>query len=74
MQMRGVRTDSTRLATPTTRRARAYGAANCVFALPELWDIIAEHSGLVGAWRLTGVCRASRVAPFHAGLFIPNWT
>jgi hypothetical protein len=34
--------------------------ANCVFALPELWGIIAEKSGLVGAWRLTGVCRASR--------------
>jgi hypothetical protein len=27
---------------------------------PELWGLIAEHSGLVGAWRLTGVCRASR--------------
>jgi hypothetical protein len=32
-----------------------------VFDLPELWALIAEHSGLVGAWRLTGVCRASRV-------------
>ena len=31
-----------------------------VFALPELWGIIAEHSGFVGAWRLTGVCVASR--------------
>jgi hypothetical protein len=31
-----------------------------VFALPELWGIVAEHSGVVGAWRLTGVCRASR--------------
>jgi hypothetical protein len=48
---------------PTTRRAsraRADWAANCVFALPELWAVVAEHSGLVGAWRLTGVCRASR--------------
>jgi hypothetical protein len=26
----------------------------------ELWGIIAEHSGFVGAWRLTGVCVASR--------------
>jgi hypothetical protein len=26
----------------------------------ELWAIVAKHSGLVGAWRLTGVCRASR--------------
>jgi hypothetical protein len=30
-----------------------------VLARPEMWAIIAEHSGLVGAWRLTGVCRAS---------------
>ena len=35
-------------------------AASRVFARPELWAIIAEHSGFVGAWRLTGVCRASR--------------
>ena len=31
-----------------------------VLARPELWGIIAEHSGVVGAWGLTGVCRASR--------------
>jgi hypothetical protein len=31
-----------------------------VLALPELWVIVAEHSGVVGAWRLMGVCRASR--------------
>jgi hypothetical protein len=36
-------------------------AASCVTALPEFWNLVAEHSGLVGAWRLTGVCRASRV-------------
>jgi hypothetical protein len=35
-------------------------AASRVFARPELWALIAEHSGFVGAWRLTGVCRASR--------------
>jgi hypothetical protein len=29
---------------PTTRAA-ANGIATCVFALPELWAIIAEHSG-----------------------------
>jgi hypothetical protein len=36
-------------------------AASRVVALPEFWTLVAEHSGLVGAWRLTGVCRASRV-------------
>jgi hypothetical protein len=39
-------------------------AARPVTAAPELprelWGVIAEHSGFVGAWRLTGVCRASR--------------
>jgi hypothetical protein len=30
-------------------------------ALPEIWTLVAEHSGgLVGAWRLTGVCKAAR--------------
>ena len=28
--------------------------------LPEFWFFVAEHSGFVGAWRLTGVSRASR--------------
>jgi hypothetical protein len=29
-------------------------------SLPEVWALVAASSGLVGAWRLTGVCRASR--------------
>jgi hypothetical protein len=29
-------------------------------ALPEIWTLVAEHSGVVGAWRLTGVCVAAR--------------
>jgi hypothetical protein len=45
---------------PTTRRARAEWATSHVFALPEMWAIVAEHSGVVGAWRLTGVCKAAR--------------
>jgi hypothetical protein len=40
--------------------AHAGSAAACVLALCELWAIIAAHSGIVGAWRLTGVCRAAR--------------
>jgi hypothetical protein len=31
-----------------------------VLALIEIWALVAQHSGFVGAWRLTGVCRASR--------------
>jgi hypothetical protein len=45
---------------PTTRRARLNAAASYVFALPELWGIIAEHSGVAGAWRLMRVCKAAR--------------
>jgi hypothetical protein len=44
---------------PTTR-ASAKWATSRVVALPEFWTLVAERSGLVGAWRLTGVCRASR--------------
>jgi hypothetical protein len=45
---------------PTTRRANAFRAISDVLALPEMWAIVAEHSGVVGAWRLTGVCRDAR--------------
>jgi hypothetical protein len=30
-------------------------------ALPEVWALVAEHSGLVGAWRLMRVCKAARL-------------
>jgi hypothetical protein len=43
-----------------TRKRRIHWAASRVLARPELWALIAEHSGLVGAWRLTGVCKAAR--------------
>jgi hypothetical protein len=42
-------------------RASAKWAVSRATALPEFWALVSEHSGLVGAWRLTGVCRASRV-------------
>ena len=45
-------------------RPAAGAATNCaarqVAILIEIWCIIAEHSGFVGAWRLTGVCKAAR--------------
>jgi len=31
-----------------------------VLALVEIWVLVAQHSGFVGAWRLTAVCRTSR--------------
>jgi hypothetical protein len=31
-----------------------------VLALVEIWALVAQHSGFVGGWRLTAVCRASR--------------
>jgi hypothetical protein len=45
---------------PTTRASSRW-ATSRVTALPEFWNLVAEHSGLVGAWRQTGVCRASRI-------------
>jgi hypothetical protein len=30
-----------------------------MLALVEIWTLVAEHSGFVGAWRLMGVCKAS---------------
>ena len=46
----------------TTRRSGVddEGDDNGIFAPVDLWIIIAEKSGFVGAWRLMGVCRASR--------------
>jgi hypothetical protein len=35
-------------------------AVSRVAALPEFWALVAEHSGVVGAWRLTGLCTAAR--------------
>jgi hypothetical protein len=46
------------LSTPGS--ARSGSAASRVLALCELWFIIAAHSGVAGAWRLVGVCRAAR--------------
>jgi hypothetical protein len=43
-----------------TRSAPADWATDRVTALPDIWALVAEHSGFVGAWRLTGVCTAAR--------------
>jgi hypothetical protein len=44
---------------PTTRSTAKWAAIHRVVALSEFWALVAEHSGFVGAWRLTGVCKAS---------------
>jgi len=46
------------MAGPTTR-ARANWAVNRATSLPEVWAIVAEHLGLVGAWRRMLVRRAA---------------
>jgi hypothetical protein len=35
-------------------------AVDCAVPLPEFWALVAARSGLVGAWRLAGVCRMAR--------------
>jgi hypothetical protein len=35
-------------------------AVQHVLALVEIWALVAQHSGFVGAWRLLAVCRAAR--------------
>jgi hypothetical protein len=56
----GARTRSSTKRPSSIPSARAESAAARVLALCELWVIIAAHSGVVGAWRLAGVCRAAR--------------
>jgi hypothetical protein len=36
-------------------------AVDRAVSLPEVWALVAAFRGLVGAWRLLGVCRAARV-------------
>jgi hypothetical protein len=45
---------------PTDRSDTNTWAIHNVLALIEIWALVAQHSGFVGAWRLTGVCRVSR--------------
>ena len=52
--------DHTTMAHPPTTRARAHWHVDRATSLPEIWACIAVYAGLVGAWRLMGVCRAAR--------------
>jgi hypothetical protein len=44
---------------PTTRAGTQWAVDHAV-SLLEVWALVAAFSGLVGAWRLLGVCRAAR--------------
>jgi hypothetical protein len=44
---------------PTTRAGINWAVDRAV-SLSEVWALVAAFSGLVGAWRLVGVCRAAR--------------
>jgi len=57
----GTRDSSSTMPLSAPPSAHAGSAAACVLALCEIWVIIAAHSGVVGAWRLVGVCRAARL-------------
>jgi hypothetical protein len=46
--------------TPTDSSNTNTWAVQHVLALVEIWALVAQHSGFVGAWRLTAVCRTSR--------------
>ena len=43
-----------------TRAEARSRAVDHVLSLLEVWALVATFSGLVGAWRLLGVCRVAR--------------
>jgi hypothetical protein len=45
---------------PPNTRARANLAMERATSLPEVWALVAKYRGVLGAWRLMRVCRASR--------------
>jgi hypothetical protein len=58
---------------PTDRSAANAWAVQHVLALVEIWALVAKHSGLVGAWRLTGVCRAALAGAKEWLGTLPSW-
>jgi hypothetical protein len=53
-------TSTALMMAPTDSSDTNTWAVQHVLALVEIWALVAQRSGFVGAWRLTGVCRASR--------------
>jgi hypothetical protein len=45
---------------PPNNRARANWAMERATSLPEIWALVAENRGALGAWQLMRVCRAAR--------------
>jgi hypothetical protein len=58
---------------PTDGSGASTWAIQHVLALVEIWALIAEHSGLVGAWQLTGVCRTARAGAREWLCTLPGW-
>jgi len=58
---------------PTDGSGASTWAIQHVLALVEIWALVAEHSGFVGAWRLTGVCRAARAGAKEWLGTLPGW-
>jgi hypothetical protein len=58
---------------PADRSAANAWAVQHVLALVEIWALVAQHSGLVGAWRLTGVCRAALAGAKEWLGTLPGW-
>ena len=58
---------------PVDRSATNAWAVQHVLALVEIWALVAQHSGLVGAWRLTGVCRAALAGAKEWLGTLPGW-
>jgi hypothetical protein len=49
-----------RVPAPNARAEAESWAVDRAVSLPEVWGLVAACRGLVGAWRLLGVCRAAR--------------
>jgi hypothetical protein len=58
---------------PTDRSATTSCAAQHVLALVEIWALVAQHSGFVRAWRITGVCRAALAGTKEWLGTLPGW-
>ena len=59
--------------TPTDSSNTNTWAVQHVLALVEIWALVAQHSGFVRAWRITGVCRAALAGTKEWLGTLPGW-
>ena len=57
---------------PTDRAATSW-ATKHILALFDMYALVAQHSGFVGAWRFTGVCRAALAGTKEWLGSLPGW-